>query len=150
MSIFPAKILLATDGSEDAQLAAKTALGPSEKLDSELHVVYVEPMPERHTSRLTRFRFELPSDVVRSVEEDAKSKLEEQVQKIEQAGSKVEQAHPRVGLPDAEIVALAEELGVGLMVMGSRGLGGIRRAVMGRVSDSVVRHAHCPVLIVRQ
>src|SRR5829696_309779 len=103
MSIFPTKILLATDGSEDAQLAAKTALDLSVKLDSELHVVYVEPMPERHTSRLTRFRFELPSDVVRSVEEDAKSKLEEQVQKTEQAGSKVAQAHPRVGLPDAEI-----------------------------------------------
>jgi nucleotide-binding universal stress UspA family protein len=150
MSIFPTKILLATDGSEDAQLAAKTALDLSEKLDSELHVVYVEPMPERHASRLTRFRFELPSDVVQSVEEDAKSKLEEQVQKIEQAGGKVAQAHPRVGLPDAEIVTLAEELGVGLIVMGSRGLGGIRRAVMGSISDSVVRHAHCPVLIVRQ
>jgi nucleotide-binding universal stress UspA family protein len=150
MSIFPTKILLATDGSEDAQLAAETALDLSEKLDSELHVVYVEPMPERHASRLTRFRFELPSDAVQSVEEDAKSKLEEQVQKIEQAGGKLARAHPRVGLPDTEIVTLAEELGVGLIVMGSRGLGGIRRAVMGSVSDSVVRHAHCPVLIVRQ
>jgi nucleotide-binding universal stress UspA family protein len=150
MSIFPTKILLATDGSEDAQLAAKTAVDLADKLDSELHVVYVEPMPERHSSRLTRFRFEVPSDVVRSVEEDAKSKLEEQVQKIEQAGGKVAQAHPRAGLPDAEIMALAEELGVGLIVMGSRGLGGIRRALMGSVSDSVVRHAHCPVLIVRR
>jgi nucleotide-binding universal stress UspA family protein len=35
-------------------------------------------------------------------------------------------------------------------VMGSRGLGGIRRALMGSVSDSVVRHAHCPVLVVRE
>jgi nucleotide-binding universal stress UspA family protein len=32
--------------------------------------------------------------------------------------------------------------------MGSRGLGGVRRALMGSVSDSVVRHAHCPVLVV--
>ena len=88
--------------------------------------------------------------MVRSVEEDAKSKLEEQVQKIEQAGGKVAQAHPRVGLPAAKIVALAEDMGAGLIVMGSRGLGGIRHAVMGSVSDSVVRHAHCPVLIVRQ
>jgi len=39
---------------------------------------------------------------------------------------------------------------VGLIVMGSRGLGGVRRALMGSVSDSVVRHAHCPVLVVRQ
>jgi nucleotide-binding universal stress UspA family protein len=48
------------------------------------------------------------------------------------------------------IVGLAEELGVGLIVMGSRGLGGIRRALMGSVSDSVVRHAHCPVMVVRE
>jgi nucleotide-binding universal stress UspA family protein len=51
---------------------------------------------------------------------------------------------------DLEIVALAEELGADLIVMGSRGLGGVRRALMGSVSDSVVRHAHCPVLVVRQ
>ena len=42
-----------------------------------------------------------------------------------------------------------EELGAGMIVVGSRGLGGVRRALMGSVSDSVVRHAHCPVLVVR-
>jgi nucleotide-binding universal stress UspA family protein len=45
---------------------------------------------------------------------------------------------------------LAEELGAGLIVMGSRGLGGIRRALMGSVSEKVVRHAHCPVMVVRE
>jgi nucleotide-binding universal stress UspA family protein len=34
--------------------------------------------------------------------------------------------------------------------LGSRGLGGIRSALMGGVSHSVVRHAHCPVLVVRE
>jgi nucleotide-binding universal stress UspA family protein len=53
-------------------------------------------------------------------------------------------------LPAAEIVDLAEELGVGLIVMGSRGLGGIRRAVIGSVSDAVLRHAHCSVMVIRQ
>jgi nucleotide-binding universal stress UspA family protein len=48
-----------------------------------------------------------------------------------------------------EIVHLAEDLGVGLIVMGSRGRGGIRRALMGSVSDSVVRHAPCPVMVIR-
>jgi nucleotide-binding universal stress UspA family protein len=57
-------------------------------------------------------------------------------------------SHLRMGQVDLEI--LAEELGAGLIVMGCRGLGGVRRALMGSVSDSVVRHAHCPVLVVRQ
>ena len=43
----------------------------------------------------------------------------------------------------------SEELGVGMIVLGSRGLGAVSRALMGSVSDSVVRHAHCPVFVVR-
>jgi len=49
-----------------------------------------------------------------------------------------------------EVIDLAEELKTGLIVLGSRGRGRIRRALMGSVSDSVVRHAHCPVLLVRR
>jgi len=54
-----------------------------------------------------------------------------------------------MGEVEGEIVHLAEDVGAGLIVMGSRGRGGIRRALMGSVSDSVIRHAHCPVLVVR-
>ncbi|MBX6765035.1 MAG: universal stress protein, partial [Rubrobacteraceae bacterium] len=54
-----------------------------------------------------------------------------------------------LGRPDVEIVAVAEEIGADLVVVGSRGLGGLRRTLMGSVSDSVVRHAHCSVLVVR-
>ena len=76
--------------------------------------------------------------------------LETEVEKVREAGGRVTQAHLRMGKAAAEIVDLAEELGAGLVVVGSRGLGGIRRALMGSVSDSVVRHAHCPVLVVRR
>jgi universal stress protein family protein len=41
MSIFPTKILLATDGSGEAELAARTALDLGRRADSDLHVVYV-------------------------------------------------------------------------------------------------------------
>ena len=46
-------------------------------------------------------------------------------------------------------MALAEELGAGLIVMGGRGLGGMKRASMGSVSDFVARNARCPVLVAR-
>ncbi len=71
------------------------------------------------------------------------------MRQIESAGGTVAQAHLRTGRPEEEIVVLADELGVGLIGLGSRGQGGIRKDLMGGVSDSVVRHAHCPVLVVR-
>jgi nucleotide-binding universal stress UspA family protein len=76
--------------------------------------------------------------------------LDERTVRIDDAGSVSAQAHLSEGVPAAEIVALGEEIGAGLIVVGSRGLGGVRKALMGRVSDSVVRHAHCPVLVVRK
>jgi nucleotide-binding universal stress UspA family protein len=87
---------------------------------------------------------------IQGAEEATKTKFEEQVQKIRDAGIEVAGAHTREGFPDEEIVGLAGRLSAGLIVMGSRGLGPLRRALMGSVSDSVVRRAHCPVLVMRQ
>jgi nucleotide-binding universal stress UspA family protein len=75
--------------------------------------------------------------------------LRKQSWRVKAAGGTVAGSHLRMGEVAMEIVALAEALHAGLIVMGSRGLGGVRRALMGSVSDSVVRHAHCPVLVVR-
>ena len=46
MSIFPTKILLATDGSEEAELAARTAIDLSDATNSELHMIYVGLLPK--------------------------------------------------------------------------------------------------------
>ena len=45
MGVFSKKILLATDGSEEAELAARTATEPVFSAGSELHVVYAQPIP---------------------------------------------------------------------------------------------------------
>ena len=149
MSIFPTKILLATDSSEEAGLAAKTAGDLSDKTGSELHVVHVAyllPMSSEASymaSRLYRKAYE-------ELKQEAQELLDEQVRKIKAAGGSVAQAHLRIGRPDEEIVALGEEIGAGLIVVGSRGLGGFERALLGSVTDSVDHHAHCPVLVVRR
>ncbi len=152
MSIFPTKILLATDGSREAQLAASTAADIANSTNSELHVLTVapgnpDPVYHIHEGGL---RYETYQQALEAIQGEAQKVLDEQVQEIEGSGGSVKEAYLRVGeRRDQAVVHLAEELGAGLIVMGSRGLGGVRRALMGSVSDSVVRHAHCPVMIVR-
>jgi nucleotide-binding universal stress UspA family protein len=147
MSIFPTKVLLATDGSEEAQLAATTAADLAQRTNSELHVVTVGPdyplyeLPEHPAG------FE---DVLRESRREAKEVLEQQAKRIEESGGTVNETHLREGSAEEEIVILAEELGAGLIVLGSRGHGRLRRALLGSVTDAVVRHAHCPVTIVRE
>ncbi len=142
MSIFPTKILLATDGSREAELAATTAVELANSTNSELHVVHVgEFVP----TLLAQTEVE-PARLQR----EAQQILDEQVRRVEEAGGDVREAHLRLGRADEEIVELAHDMGAGFIVMGSRGRGRIRRALMGSVSESVVRHAHCPVTIVRE
>ena len=148
MSIFPTKILLATDASEEAALAARTATDIADKTDSELHVVLVG-LSAAYVGMGPPEIADIPAPRQQELNEEAQRLLDAQVEQIKAHGGTVAQAHLRIGRPDEQIVALAEEIGAGLIVMGSRGLGGIRRLLMGSVSDSVVRHAHCPVLIVR-
>jgi nucleotide-binding universal stress UspA family protein len=152
MSIFPTTILMATDGSGEAQLAAKTAADLAKSTRSVLHLIYVGYMPSifYESSGTMALDRDLRSRMEERAEEAARTKLKEQLQKIRDAGIEVAGVHTRVGFPDVEIVRLADELRAGLIVVGSRGLGPLRRALMGSVSDSVVRHAHCPVLVVRQ
>jgi nucleotide-binding universal stress UspA family protein len=54
-----------------------------------------------------------------------------------------------LGQPATEILTAAEEPGVDLVVLGARGLGLLGRLVLGSVSDRVVHHAPCPVLVVK-
>ena len=155
MSIFPTKILLATDGSKEAELASKTAAELAQSTGSELHVLYVWEAANPYVEAVGLAGDEpvnprLDAELKRQFDLQARTMLDAQEEKVRAVGGTVAQAHLRMGKADHEIVTLAEEIGAGLIVMGGRGRGGIRRALMGSVSDSVVRHAHCPVLVVRQ
>jgi nucleotide-binding universal stress UspA family protein len=146
MGFFPAKILLATDGSEEAYRALKTSVVLAESTGCELHLVFVEELPYAYDAPMVR---EPTSGFFAELHERARKRLDRELEKVRSAGGTVAEAHPRVGTAAKEVVALAEEMGVGLIVVGSRGLGGLRRALVGSVSLGVVRYAHCSVIVVR-
>jgi nucleotide-binding universal stress UspA family protein len=148
MSVFPTTILLATDGSDEGKLATQAAAELSRDTGSEMHVVYVLPSPAQLIGHHS-YPAETRESLIGGAERDAETFLKEQAEQITSNGGKVVETHLRSGDPDKEIIRTAEGLGVGLIVIGSRGLGAISRTLIGSVSESVVRHAHCPVLIVR-
>jgi len=151
VSVFGGRILLATDGSPEAERALGTAAKLSETLGAELHLVSVEPMPDPLSWPEARIMSpELRGDMRERAEDAARDTLEGQAEKIREMDVEVSGVHAVAGRPDAEIVRVAEEVGAGLVVLGSRGLGPVRRAVMGSVSLSVVHHSHCSVLVVRE
>ena len=65
------------------------------------------------------------------------------------AGGDVAGAHLRMGIVAEEIVELAKDVQADLIVMSSRGHGGLRRVIEGSISDVVVRRAACAVMTVR-
>jgi nucleotide-binding universal stress UspA family protein len=79
MSIFPTRILLATDGSSDAQLAATTAADVANSTGSELHLVTAMGGRAYHTES---------QEVVDELRQRSRQVLDEQVKKIEEAGER--------------------------------------------------------------
>src|SRR5829696_1821573 len=158
MSIFPTKILLATDGSSEAELATRTTVDLAQMSDSQLHVIHVADDTSiglLYSESTDPEGVGMPDpilveDLERRFEQRGRELLDAEVERVRSAGGTVAQAHLMMGEAAREIVHLAEDIEAGLVVMGSRGHGGIRRTLMGSVSDSVVRHAHCPVLVVRE
>jgi nucleotide-binding universal stress UspA family protein len=147
MGLFPTRILLATDGSEEAELAALKAVDLVQRTDSELHVVHVGVVPSFLESHPRTLGYD--GKLYEQIEEESRELLRKLSWRVKVAGGTVAGSHLRMGAVDLEIVALAKELGADLIVMGCRGHRGIRRAIEGSISDAVIRHAPCPVLVVR-
>ena len=140
MSALPEKIVLATDGSEDAALAARIAADLSTRTGAQLHVMHAW-----HTVPSTRFE----SFVKGQLHQEAQELLAEQVGRIRDGGVDVAETYLREGPTVDKILDLVEEIGAGLIVVGSRGLGPIKRLALGSVSEGIVHHAPCPVLVAR-
>ena len=142
------RILLATYGSEGTEFAAHTAIRLAYSADCELYLVYVEPLlgyPAYVPHSARHLEWELHEGAERA----GLQRLWELDRSVRIAGGTVAGAHLRVGEVAKEVVGLAEELEIDLIVVGTRDRSVIGRALMGSVSDSVVRHARCPVVEAR-
>jgi nucleotide-binding universal stress UspA family protein len=137
MSHLPKKILLATDGSEDARLASLAAASFSVEGGAELHVVHAWQS--------------VPHPVVDAdyYEEGAARILEGETEFVSDAGAAIGGTHLVMRSPVDAILDLGEEIGADLLVVGSRGHGTLGRLILGSVSEGVVHHATSPVLVLR-
>lgn len=146
------KILVAVDGSEHADHALNYALDLAEKYSASLelltvlHYVYI-------SYDIDSTGFIRPPVVQEWIE--AQRAQHEKV--LSQALEKVKKRQPNLnvstklveGRPADKIVEAAKEENVDMIVMGSRGLGGVKQLFLGSVSDRVADEAPCPVLIVK-
>jgi nucleotide-binding universal stress UspA family protein len=147
MGTFPTRILLAIDSSEEAELASRKAVDLANEIDSELYVVHVGQLPDFLTGGPSTIGYD--GMLYEQIEGESRELLRKLVWRVKVSGGTVAGTYLRMGAVDLEIVGLAKELGADLIVMGCRGRGGIRRMIEGSVSDAVIRHAPCPVLVVR-
>lgn len=136
--IFPTKVLLATDGSEVSEGAIRMAAELARKTGSDLHLVRVGPLATASGVRRE------------STEEKTDDMLGYEAGRVEALGGSIARAHHRRGDAAQSIVEVGKDIDAGLIVLGSRGLGGLRRTFEGSVSDKVLHEAHCPVMVVRE
>jgi nucleotide-binding universal stress UspA family protein len=135
-------ILLATDGSDTAGEALEFAIELAKETGAELEVVAVKPPPV-----LSKGGVGAP---ILEVEEDQGAERIANAAATKAEGSGVHaHAHVELGDPAEAIVAVGKRLQADLIVVGSRGLGSIRGAMLGSVSHDLVKKSPIPVTIVR-
>ncbi len=135
-------ILLATDGSPASEGASQEAIDLAVQVEARLLVVSVLGGSSRPS--------EASTDAGGSA--DSRASLTTKAQSIVQR-ARASGANATFlvweGEPGEAIVAAADSEDADLIVVGSHGRSGVSRFLIGSVSDFVVRHAHCPVMVVR-
>jgi len=143
------RILVAFDGSSDSLKAVKRACALATEFEASLGLVHVYSVP----SLAYGGPGPMPLVDYKSLEESSRSKATEILSKGE-AACKQEGVAAKIELLEATsivqaILEFAEKQGVDLIVMGTRGMTGFKKLLLGSVSDGVVSHAHCAVLVAR-
>jgi len=146
------RILLPTDGSESAARAANLAIEVAKKFGAELAVLHVIAVP---AGRLAKAELNPSYDAelkeyFESANKKADSIVNEVIRSAEAKDVKATHLIQKYSFSVVEtILEQATKSNVDLIVMGTRGITGFKKLLIGSVSSGVVSHAHCSVLIVR-
>ncbi len=141
-----ARILVPTDFSAASEVAWRTARRLAGALGSDLVLIHV--MVEAPLFSEGPFAGDRAREFYTAARKWIDEQLERWASEARATGLTV-QTILRAGVPHREIVAVVKDEQVDLVVLGTRGRGGIDRALLGSVTDRVIRTAPCPVLAVR-
>lgn len=146
------KILLATDGTKHGDAAAEMVMRLCLGTGDAIHLISVVDMAVPMSIDLYGGYLPDTNELEKTAKENAAKVIAETKAKFGAHfdGKGVEiTGDVLFGSPDSRIVETAEEMGTDLIVMGSHGYKRWERLLLGSVSNSVVHHAHCSVLVVR-
>jgi universal stress protein A len=135
-------VLVAFDFGETSQKALAYGMNLTRAFGGRLHVLHVADVIATTASQ---FYPEHPGDPEMRAESLALTQLRAVV-----PDGAAELAVRISGSPAVAIVQYARSIGAGVIVMGTHGRDGVSRLLMGSVAEHVVRHAPCPVLVVRR
>ncbi len=139
------KILVAVDFSEPSHKALQTAAQISADTGAELVLVHVW-RPSSHTYGGLVFPITFAEDYIK----DATVKLAGLQHVAEAAGATRVTSEVLTGAPWHEVIEMVrKDQSFDLIIVGSQGLTGVKHVLLGSVAEKIVRHAPCPVLVVR-
>ncbi|WP_435180944.1 universal stress protein [Halorussus sp. AFM4] len=144
------RVLVPTDGSRTAEYAVEEALDVAEKFEAAVDTLYVVDtdavdvsLGTEQVDRIRQGRF----GEMDELESRAREATEYVAERASERGLDAA-AHFRAGRPHAVIADFAEDRDVDLVVMGSHGRSGVRRMLLGSVTERVLRSTHRSVLVV--
>ncbi len=138
-------ILVPHDFSEHADRALDLAIELARGSSGRIHVLHVFHIP---MEMLSPYEIPMPQNLVEEVRAAASARLEEALGRVRAAGLDGE-VELDSGETASTIVARAGALPADLVVMGTRGLGGLKHVLLGSVAERVLRTADCPVLVAK-
>jgi len=145
------KILVAVDGSPTSMKAAKVAVEVAKKFYSSIIFLSVVKTPDLlEKGRISVNNAYSLSSVMEELSHQHKIALDECVSELSGLSKLSYEKLVVVGEPYERIVGIAQEKDADLIVIGRRGFSQLKRFLLGSVSQRVVAHAKCPVLVVNE